>query len=260
MGGATPARRFHSRTTVTRNLSRSQEAPSTELLGNSMYLTRFIRSMTNTLNEQESKIEASIATIEENIGQERPELRFILPEMKRGMEELLEEHRSNIRYMGIILETDKIRSYYPSSTNGWTQRFEKLADKANKTMCKMCKIIATPRRCARLSSTPGDSIVQNRCDTVSEPYPPNGREELGTVANETMDVSRQKRTQPDAKKDGPVQKGNQLTADSDPNPCPRSEKRKSSGYNNPDHTKNCREGNESHVENDIESLKQTEKH
>ena len=67
-----------------------------------------------------------------------------------------------------------------------------------------------------------------------------------------MDVSRQKRTQPDAKKDGPVQKVKQLTADSVPNSSPRSEKRKSSGYNNPDHTKNCREGNESHMENDIE--------
>ena len=64
-GGATPARRFHSRTSVTRNLSRSQEAPSTELLGNSTYLTRFIRSMTDTLNENESNIEAYTATIEE---------------------------------------------------------------------------------------------------------------------------------------------------------------------------------------------------
>jgi hypothetical protein len=86
---------------------------------------------------------------------------------------------------------------------------------------------------------------------VSEPYPTKGRSELGTVTKETMDVSRQKRTQPDAKKDGPVpgKKGNQLTADSVPNPSPRSEERKSSGSNNPDHTKNCREDNK---ENDIE--------
>ena len=52
-GGARPARRFLTRTTVTRNPSQSPEALSTELLGNSTYLTRFIRQMTNTLNEQE---------------------------------------------------------------------------------------------------------------------------------------------------------------------------------------------------------------
>ena len=213
-GGARPARRFLTRTTVTRNPSQSPEALSTELLGNSKNLTRFVRTMTNTLNEQESKIEASVATMEENIGQERPELRFILPELKRGLEGQLNKQCSDTKILGIMLGKDKLHSSYPSSTIGWIRRFEKLADKANKAMCKI--------------------IEENRCDTVTEPYPPKGRSELGTVAKETMDVSRQKRTQPDAK-DGPVpgKKGDQLTADSVPNPSPR----KSSGSNNPDKKK-----------------------
>ena len=62
-----------------------------------------------------------------------------------------------------------------------------------------------------------------------------GRSELAGVPDVTVDISRKKRTQPDAKKDGPVpgQKGNQLAAenvttrikknaDSVSNPNPRS--------------------------------------
>ena len=75
-------RRLLARATITRNPSQSPKALSTELLGNSKNLTRSVRAMTNTLNEQESKIEASIAAIEENIGQERPELGLILHEQK----------------------------------------------------------------------------------------------------------------------------------------------------------------------------------
>ena len=78
----------------------------------------------------------------------------------------------------------------------------------------------------------------------------------------TVDISRKKRTQHDAKKDGPVpgQKGNQLAAedvttrikknaDSVSNLSPRSEERTSSGSDNPDHTKNCGEDNK---KNDME--------
>ena len=72
-GRAKPTRRILSKTTVTKgHLSRSPEPLSTELLGNSSYLTRFIRSMADALNENESKTEAYIATIEEEMGQEKP--------------------------------------------------------------------------------------------------------------------------------------------------------------------------------------------
>jgi hypothetical protein len=93
-------------------------------------------------------------------------------------------------------------------------------------------------------------------------YPPKGRSELGGVPDGTVDISRKKRTQPGAEKDDPIpgQKRNQLAAedmtirikknaDSVSNPSPRSEERKSSGSDNPDHAENCGENNK---ENDIE--------
>ena len=165
-GGARSARRFLTRTTATRNPSQSPEALSMELLGYSKNLTRFVRTITNTLNEQESKIEASIATIEEYIVQQRPELRFILPKLKRGLEGQLYKQCSDTKILGTMLVKDKLHSSYPSSTIGWIRNFEKLADKANKAMCKI--------------------IEENRCDTVTT--------DRSGVAKETMDVSRQGRT------------------------------------------------------------------
>jgi hypothetical protein len=173
-GGERQNGRFLARATVTRNPSQSPKALSTELLGNSKNLTRSVRTMTNTRDEQELKIEASIATIEENIGQERPELRLILSELKRGLEGQLNKQHSDMEILVIMLGKDKLHSSYPSSIIGWIQRFEKLVDKVDKAMCK--------------------NIEENRCESVTMPNPSPRSEERKSSGSNNQDHTKNCRT------------------------------------------------------------------
>jgi hypothetical protein len=120
--------------------------------------------MTNTLNEQESKIEASIATIEENIGHERPELRFILPDLKRGLEGELNKQHNDMKILVIMMGKDKIHSSDPSSILGLNPRFDRLVDKILMALRHIDKAMRK-------------IIKENRCETVTLPNPSPSSEE-----------------------------------------------------------------------------------
>ena len=91
-----------------------------------MFITN--HAMTNILKQQEIEIEEVIDTIHENINHQRSDLRFCLPELKKVLIDLLQEHCSDTKHLATELGVD-----HPM-VRVWEHRDDQLVDWANEAL------------------------------------------------------------------------------------------------------------------------------
>ena len=132
-GGATPAR---SSTEYLYALN-AVSAHSVALLGSREQGRKkmILRAMTSNLKQQESKVDEIIGAVEAIIGQQKPELRSYLHELKMGLQAQLHLQCSDTKIMGKKLKEDP--SSNPSLTTWWIHRLNRLVDRANKAIGKI---------------------------------------------------------------------------------------------------------------------------
>ena len=87
-----------------------------------------VHAMISILKQQELEIEEVIATIHENIVQQRSDLRFCLPELKEALRGLLQEHCSDTKHLA-----DKLGEDHPVASL-WEQKEYQMIDVANEAL------------------------------------------------------------------------------------------------------------------------------
>ena len=94
-----------------------------------------LRAMTSNLKQQESKVDEINGAVEEIIGQQKPELRSYLHELKLGLQGRLYLQWSDTQILVKKLKED--HSSDPTLTTWCLHRLNRLVDRANKAIGKI---------------------------------------------------------------------------------------------------------------------------
>ena len=127
-----------------------------------------LRSMTSNLKQQESKVDEIIGAVEAIIGQQKPELRSYLHELKMGLQGRLYLQWSDTQILVKKLKED--HSSDPTLTTWWLHRLNRLVDRANKAIGKI-GIAINDNEAIRSDTDPWPPKTQEKTIDTSDKLP-----------------------------------------------------------------------------------------
>ena len=130
-----------------------------------------LRAMSSNLKQQESKVDEIIGAVEAIIGQQKPELRSYLHELKMGLQARLLLQCSDTQILGKKLKEDP--SSDPSLATWWLHRLNRLGDRSNEAIRKI-----------GIALNDDEAI---RSDEVADPRP--HKTQVHVSLEKTMDTS-----------------------------------------------------------------------